>query len=331
MEVDLLRPDEISLDDCAEWNSLMTPGNVVSSPFLSPEWAILMARYRPTTRVVRIGSNDGVGFVAVEVHGHAASPVGAGLSDRQAIVASPSLNVNLGRAVRRVGLDYLRFDHLAGDHQMMEPFVSRRRGSPLIDLGLGVQEHLNALRLRGSGLSPWLRKQTRLAEREFGALNFVHGIVDDVQLDALMAAKSQQYRRTGAADLFAQQWVKDLARDIMATKSCALTGELSVLYAGDRAIAHHLGVRNGQVAHWWLPSFETDAGRCSPGFLLLMDYARHCEGLGVTEIDLGIGDEAYKRRIMSSERLLSVATVQALGLAPTLRRLGRRLKAIKNR
>jgi CelD/BcsL family acetyltransferase involved in cellulose biosynthesis len=153
--------------------------------------------------------------------------------------------------------------------------------------------------------------------------------VDEESLEALIVAKSAQYQRTGVDDLFARRWVRDVAREVMAADGTAMTGVLSVLYAGDRPIAHHLGVRSGSTAHWWLPSYDVSASRYSPGLLLLMDFARHCESVGVVEIDLGPGDEQYKRRVMSSERTLDVATIEAPGMRRTFRRVRRGFKHVR--
>jgi CelD/BcsL family acetyltransferase involved in cellulose biosynthesis len=283
-----------------------------------------MARHRSGTKVLRIESDGAVGFLVLDVVGRESTAVGVGLSDRHALVAPPRFDVDLCRALRRVGLTSARFDQLIAGQRAFEPFVTRSHEAAFIDLRRGLQGHLDDLRGRGSALESWLRRKTRLAEREIGPLRFVHGSTDEVQLAVLMAAKSAQYRRTGAPDAFAERWVRDVAADVMTVKTARFTGELSVLYAGDQPIGHHLGVRSETAGHWWLPSFDIDAHRCSPGILLLMDFARHCDGVGVQEIDLGSGEEPYKQRVKSADKTLQAATIEASGLRRAVRALGRR-------
>ena len=117
---------------------------------------------------------------------------------------------------------------------------------------------------------------------------------DPSTLGQLIAWKRQQYRRTGAPDVFARRWTVELLERIHATQSAAFAGVLSTLSIGQRVIAAHMGMRSDDVLHWWFPSFDIAFARHSPGIILLVELCRAAAERGIRIIELGPGEEGYK-------------------------------------
>jgi Acetyltransferase (GNAT) domain/DegT/DnrJ/EryC1/StrS aminotransferase family len=108
------------------------------------------------------------------------------------------------------------------------------------------------------------RKQGKL-EREQGPLRFLFDTSDGDLLDILMRWKSAQYRRTGRLDRFARPATVRLVRDLLQTRAPVCSGTLSVLYAGRRPVAIHLGLRSASTLACWFPTYDVTLARYSPG------------------------------------------------------------------
>jgi CelD/BcsL family acetyltransferase involved in cellulose biosynthesis len=74
-----------------------------------------------------------------------------------------------------------------------------------------------------------------------------------------------------------------------------------VLYAGDRPVAAHFGIRSETVLSWWFPAYDVDCSRYSPGLVLLLRLAEAAAAAGILQVDLGKGHEAYKESFKSAD------------------------------
>jgi CelD/BcsL family acetyltransferase involved in cellulose biosynthesis len=84
---------------------------------------------------------------------------------------------------------------------------------------------------------------------------------------------------------------------LLARQDESLRGLLSVLYAGDRPVAVLFGMRSHRVLHSWVAAYDTQVRRVSPGMQLWTALLRAAPRYGVARIDLGKGDEDYKRHL----------------------------------
>ena len=67
-----------------------------------------------------------------------------------------------------------------------------------------------------------------------------------------------------------------------------------MLYAGDRPVAAHLGLRSDRVLAYWFPAYDPDLGRYSTGVALCLRMAEAAAADGIGHIDLGKGAARYK-------------------------------------
>jgi CelD/BcsL family acetyltransferase involved in cellulose biosynthesis len=65
-----------------------------------------------------------------------------------------------------------------------------------------------------------------------------------------MRWKSKQYQESGGADPFSFSWVVKIVEKIHSMQGGSFAGVLSVLYAADKPIAAHLGMRSKTVWHY---------------------------------------------------------------------------------
>jgi CelD/BcsL family acetyltransferase involved in cellulose biosynthesis len=86
---------------------------------------------------------------------------------------------------------------------------------------------------------------------------------------------------------------------------------LSLLYAGERLVAGHFGMRGQSVWHYWFPAYDPKMAKYSPGLILLLKMAEHAPSLGVRTIDLGKGMSLYKQRLMNASVPLASGRVES--------------------
>jgi CelD/BcsL family acetyltransferase involved in cellulose biosynthesis len=82
-------------------------------------------------------------------------------------------------------------------------------------------------------------------------------------------------------------------------------------------------MRSRGVLHWWFPTYHPRYGAYSPGIILLLRIAAAAPVLGVGKLDLGKGEERYKRNLMTGAAPLREGAVELPSLATTARRLRR--------
>ena len=63
------------------------------------------------------------------------------------------------------------------------------------------------------------------------------------------------------------------------------------------------------MLHWWFPVYDPAYAQLAPGWILLRELVAATPGLGIQRIDLGRGDDEYKRRAKTGETLVSQGIV----------------------
>jgi CelD/BcsL family acetyltransferase involved in cellulose biosynthesis len=128
-------------------------------------------------------------------------------------------------------------------------------------------------------------------------------------LDTVIALKRHQYSATGSRDYFSHVEHADLLHRLLDAGGIEFGGMLSAIYAGPRLLAAHFGLRAGPVLHWWFPVYVAEFARLSPGWLLLRAIIDSATDLGLARIDLGRGDDEYKRRAMTGYQVVCEGAV----------------------
>jgi CelD/BcsL family acetyltransferase involved in cellulose biosynthesis len=167
----------------------------------------------------------------------------------------------------------------------------------------------------------------RRMEQEVGPIQFVTHSTDAEHLSGTIALKSRQYQSTGGWDLFGSDWICSLLERIHAAQTTGFAGMLSLLFAGERLIAGHFGMRSRTIWHYWFPAYDKEMARFSPGLILLLKMAERANSLGLTMIDLGMGKSLYKERLMNRAALLASGSVAPSSWVAFRRGTRRRLRA----
>ena len=296
----------------ATWRSIQEHEPRLESPYFCPEFTQAVGVVRRDVRVVVIenGGRPAGFFPYQRAAWGRGSPVGGPLSDYHGVIARADAEWSAVDLVRAAGLSVWSFDHLVDPTGRFAPYATHAAASPQIDLGSFAPP------------SDFARKTRKLA-REVGELTFSLHAPQSGALERVLEWKSQQYRRSGITDAFGVPWTRELLRRLMDIASPLFAGACSVLRAGDQIVAVHAGMRSRSVLHWWFPAYAVEHAAYSPGILLLLRIAGAAPALGIQRIDLGKGDERYKRNLMTGAAPLREGFVERPSLAAAARRLRR--------
>lgn len=337
--------------ECIErWSELQRIDPALDSPFFRPEFTAAVAQTRNDVFVAVLeDAGRTVGFLPFQRTARAiGKPVGGRLSDFQGLILEPGAGGNPRLIVRACGLRAFEFPRGLASQQLLAPFADKRSSSPRVDLAEGFQSYCRLRSAVGSKVVAHVESKARKCAREVGPLRFTADDGDVGALLQLISWKSAQYRRTSSVNTFASDWATDLLERIVAMRGPDFAGVLSTLYAGDHLVAMHMGMRSKHVLHWWFPTYNPAFARYSPGLVLLLRIAQSAEALGLRAIDLGAGDELYKRRFaddgvplvegsvvnsatVRATRRLRSAVSAAVQSAVTTRAVSSGLSALKRR
>jgi CelD/BcsL family acetyltransferase involved in cellulose biosynthesis len=276
-----------------------------------------------------------VGFLPYERRSHdAAGPVGGSLCDFQGLVARGGLAWSPAELLRACGLCELQFDHLLAAQQPLAAHAWRTVDSPYIELAGGFEAFCRQRSEAGSRLVPETLRKMRKAEREAGPLRLAPYCDDREAFDAMLRWKREQYHRIGAVDHLSQPWRIAVLERIWRTRGDDFSGMLTALYIGDELAAVHLGMFSRGVLHCWFPAYGADDPRLakySPGIILWVLLAQQAEQLGLRRIDLGKGEERYKRELMTGATRICEGAVDVRRVSAALRRSWHGLRELVKR
>ncbi|ARZ70891.1 GNAT family N-acetyltransferase [Streptomyces sp. HU2014] len=312
MNISVYRPGELTAADRAAWTALQSRAVAdgspqLANPFLAPEFALAVGRCRASARIAVVREDgEPVGFFPYQRTALGVGrAIGLGVSDAQGLVHGPGFQWDARELLLACGLSVWEFDHLVEGQKPFETGASGSYASPVVDVEQGFGPYLAALRKQSPKFTrTTLAKERRMA-RDLGEVRYVHDERDPDALRTLVGWKSAQYRRTGRSDRFARPWISLLVEQLFHTRTESFAGLLSVLYAGDRPLAAHFGLRSRSVLACWFPAYDPAFAKYSPGLVLHLRMAEGAAAAGLAYLDLGRGEKAYKDSLKTRELSVS--------------------------
>lgn len=312
MDISVYRPGELTAADRAAWTALQSKAHLhgspeLANPFLSPEFALAVGRCRRGVRiaVARESGEPAAFFPYQRTASGIGRAVGLGVSDCQGLVHREGFDWDARELLRACGLSVWEFDHLVGGQAAFGRWETGTFGSPVMDVDQGYDVYLAGLRERSPKFTRTTLAKERKLGRDHGDVRYVHDERDPRVLRTLMGWKSAQYRRTGRSDRFAHPWITRLAQQLFHTRSDSAGGLLSVLYAGERPVAAHFGLRSERVLACWFPAYDPAFAKYSPGLILHLRMAQAAAADGIAQLDLGRGRKDYKDSLKTRELTVS--------------------------
>ena len=319
MKIDSVRPLELGAAEIDAWRAIQAADPLLGSPYLSPDWALALAQSGgPDARCGRVAvlreAGRPVGFLPVRAGPFTALPMGVPLCDYQALVAAPGVEVD-GRALARaLGVQRIDLMNMIAGRDGLGPHLRTFGESHLIDLSRGFDTYAAERKAAGSGVLADTAKKKRKLEKELGAITFSAVSSSRPDWDQALAWKRAQYGATKQTDIFATPWVPALLERLREGEG-DFGARLFTLHAGDRLIATHIALMSGPVLHAWFIAHDDEAGRWSPGVVLMVEMMRWAAAHGVREFDLGPGAYRFKTSLANSSRAVGHGFVGRISTA----------------
>jgi CelD/BcsL family acetyltransferase involved in cellulose biosynthesis len=311
LSAEIFHPADLPTAEIAAWRGLCDTRPDFASPLLGPDFAAAVGAVRADARVAVLRRDQRtVGFLAYHQRpGGLARPIGAPLSDYHALVAEEG--VGIGEALAAAGLAAFRFSGLVDPARAFAGLDAAQKDAFVIALDGTAEDYLEALRAASAKRFKNYRRLDHKLDREVGELRIVAPDTDQGAFDQLIGWKRDQLARTGGQDFLRPAWTRDLMAGLFERRDGDFQGLMVNLYAGDRLVAGHFGVRLGQTYHPWIASTDPELAAWSPGQIFLLRAIAAMPDLGLTTYDLGPGHEHYKRPYALSTRTLSEGVATA--------------------
>lgn len=312
----------------ARWLEIRAADPALANPFLHPAFAEAVGESRTGVEVaVFEGAGGAAGFFAFQRGrtGRVAEPAGGVMADVQAPIVEPGLAWDPEAALDACGLVALEYDHMLAESPF-GPFHDYEDDAPTIDLSDGFDAYRERIEAGGSEIFRQIDRKARKMAREVGPVRLEYRAAAGL-LDTLLEWKSRRLAAQGFEDFLREPWVARLVPAVARRSEPGFEGILSVLWAGDRPVAAHLGALGETVLASWIPAFDPDLGRYSPGSVLHVELCRAAAEEGVARLDLGRGENRLKDRLATGAVRLAVGAVERRAARRALRAGRARLRA----
>lgn len=286
-----------------DWDAIRAGSAHYRSPFFSHQFAEAMGRLQPGVEVAVVlrGGRAVAFFPFQRGRAGAAQPVGLGINDAHGMLAAPGMDIAITEVLRASGLKRFAFHASPLQAPGVVEFESGRKKAFLADLTVDPQGYEHYLCSRNTTIARQGQKTRRLI-RQLGALRFEFDCRDTELLRQMIELKSAQYQRTHTFNIFSVGWIQQLIfqlhdADPWDSERSSLRGVLNVLFAGEVPVAFHYGILEGDLLHYWFPVYDPQYAPASPGTELFLQVARYGAAHGLTAIDMGYGEQAYKYKL----------------------------------
>lgn len=311
LKVRLVPLREMGAAECAAWARLQESYPELNNPFFRPEFGQVVGRVSKAAEVAFVERADEIiaVFPFERSSGGIARPIGDYLPDVQGIIADPTADIDVEWLLRECGLVAWTFDHLIASQKCFEPYHGCLDISPYIDVSGGYEAYADERRKAGSDVLRTAERRKRRLAREVGPVRFEWHVADDALFSRACDWKRAQLQRLYFSDMFNSPYIRQVIADVRKMDSEPFQFVLSALFAGDHPIAAHFGVRSYRVMSSWIPMYDEQYARHSPGLILMMELARHTPAVGIDRIDLGRGENQTKMSLMSGSIRLALGAV----------------------
>ncbi len=290
--------EKLSERDSLKWEQLRSSQREFQTPFFSFAFARAVQAARGDVLVALLKwRGETVGYFPHHLVGANVYPVGRKFNDAHGVIAEPGIEFTWSELLSAVNAKGFEFHSLVGvDRKRMSPdSFAGTVGSFLTSLGDDSKAALRRIEQEHRTMFKQGQKTRKLA-REVGELRLEVDCKSPVQLAAAIERKRDHYRRTNILDLFSTPWTRELIRALSENSNDEAHVMLTLLWAGETVVASHVGFREGDLLHYWFPAYDIQYSKYSPGTALFIELVRNASEHGIRAIDMGFGEQPYKRK-----------------------------------
>lgn len=320
MDLQIVRPLELSDDDRAAWRALQQTSRELDSPFLSPDWALAVEAAEGAGSSARVAvlrrGGQACGFLPLSIPHQSARPLGGPLCDYQAAVTEPGCAFDPLAVIE--ALHVARFD-FASMLRSQSAFVPHFRGAVpafAADAAQGYDRYAEGMG-GPAGVLGELDDVRAEVEAALGPIAFT----------ALSRRRDDLIELLGWRGEVLPDWAAGLIHQLFLDRDQAFGGGLFTLHAGERLIAAQFHLRGRHTLHAWLCAHDRALERFSPSLLLSQDILRWMDETPYSTLDFGVGGARTGRPLSNVVRNVGVGTVSHPSPASLLRAAAGRLRS----
>ena len=330
MKIEVISAQHIDAELLDDWNGLQESSSTLDSPFFSAAFARAVGLERQGVEIAIVeDGNEVVGLLPYcREQARIGGPLAGQFTDFQGMLLKPEASIDPRQLLRQCRLNSWHFNHLAADQEVFQPFHWAQSESPYMDLSNGFEAYRVERRKAGSDELQEALRKSRKIDRDVAPLTFEPHTTNYRVLETLISWKRDQLRSTRRPDCFRPAWVVPMLERLLYTHGGNFHSMLSALYVGDELLAINYGLRCGSVMHGWITAFNPAYRKFSPGLILLTRLAQSAESLGICRIDMGRGNESFKKSFGSGSRLLAEGAVDRRFVAASVQRSWVRAKQL---
>lgn len=325
MRVTVVRPGDLGPSEASLWATFQRSSPATLNPFLSLTFAQVVGRCRPDARVAVVEAGGQIeAFLPFELGRHRVGmPIGYPMNDLQGFVGRGT-PIDARHVIRQAGLRGWRFVAVPAQQRALVPhhYAGTLARVPVIDLADGYQQYLSS---RKKVSTKRIAEKRRALERRLGTLSLKWSSSSPQHhLRLLIDWKTAKYG--GARQLFSDPTAQRILEELTAESGDDCRGLLSVLSAGERAVALFFGlIAHGGLSSWF-PTYDGELSRYSPGRMMWQPLAEQAASRGITRLDLGYGQDQYKFGLANASYRVAAGAVWANRCEQAVRSVYRRLQ-----
>jgi len=322
LAADVMRPAQLDVADVAVWRAMQAAEPAFASPLMGPDFAQAVGAVRDDARVA-VFRQDGatVGFLAFHQRPSGfARPIGAPFCDYHALVSDGRASFDAGEALAAAGLGRLRLTGLVDPFGQFADAVTERTTAHRIVLADTAETYLEALRVGSQNRFKNHRRYRRAMAKDLGPVRLVAHDAEPAPFEQLLAWKQRQIAETGLHDFLGADWAQGLMARLHQTRGGAFEGLMISLYAGERLVAAHFGVRLGDWFHPWIGAVDPALKAYSPGLVHQIEAIGAMAELGLRTYDLGASNDHWKRMFAFDQVTVGAGMATASSIAGRIAR-----------
>jgi CelD/BcsL family acetyltransferase involved in cellulose biosynthesis len=307
VEIDVLRPQFLPPEMLACWRSLQGLDPAWDSPFLSPYWPQAVERAqdgvdRGLRMLVLHEGGRPVGFMSARGRQPAGMASGAPMCAYQGVVTEPDVEIDPRRLAKALGVHRFDFSHMLASQSGFAPYAKGAAAAWIVEVPGGYAAYVAERRAAGVTVIKELDKQRRKAKREAGPLVFTARSASKADLERLIELKRVGYAATDQTDIFAAGWPQRLVHGLFCGREPDFGGALFTLHIGGALAAAQFHLTGARTLHAWLTAEEEAFEPFAPGQMLFQDILRWMDETPYDRLDLGEGDDAFRRDLATARQ-----------------------------
>ncbi len=258
-----------------------------------------MANVRPGVEVAVVQDQAGIAALLPYCrHRRAgAAPIAGTFSDLEGGVYRNEYHLDPFRLLRHLRLGQWHYRNWLADQEPFGAWAASRFLSPVIDLTEGWNAYCQYIRSRGSEILKRTEQKRRKVNRELGTIRYELDWPDVATLHQALAWKQQWAESKGIYNAIDEPWHRPMLERLIDYHDGVFRGQMACLLINNRPAAVTLMIRNKRVVALWFGAFDRRYASYSVGAICDYELLRAAADHGIQSIELGRGDERYKRQL----------------------------------